>query len=422
MSDSSVLGMDSARPSATASFPRRPRLAAPSPGTPWVALITMSATVFVVVSAEMMPTAVLPMLAADLGVGLPAGGLLVSAWAATVVVASFPLTRLMAGRDRPMVIAGALVVVALATLVTASAPTYAVAMGSRLVAAAATGLLWATVNVHAVSIVREQSMARATAVVLFGGTLGTVFSLPAGNALAELAGWRAPFVVLAVAALIVAVAVRVALRTAPVLDEGGRTSLGAGGRRPLWPVVAIGALGGLVLAAHFMPFTFVAELLAPSPLPAALLLVVFGGVGVAGVGVVGAVGDRSPGLLAVLMATMMVLSLAALPVLGSSAPIDLLIMVLWGTVVGAVGPSVQSYLMRTAGAEHRRTAGAMMPVAMNLGIALGAAAGSLTVERWDLGRVPVMAVVPAALAAVGFWVVGRVLHAHREVSAKASTQ
>lgn len=379
----------------------------------------MSATVFVVVSAEMMPTAVLPMLSEDLGVGLPAGGLLVSAWAATVVVASFPLTRLVAGRDRPAVIAGALVVMALATLVTASAPGYAVAMGSRLVAAAATGLLWATVNVHAVSIVPETSTARATAVVLFGGTMGTVLSLPAGNALAELAGWRLPFLVLGIAALAVAVAVRVVLRTAPVLDDVGRAAARTGGSRLLWPVIAIGGLGGLVLAAHFMPFTFVAELLAPSPLPAPLLLVVFGAVGAVGVAVVGAVGDRRPGLLAVLMATMMAASLAALPALGSSPLIDLLIIVLWGLVVGAVGPSVQTYLMRTAGTEHRRIAGALMPVAMNIGIALGAAAGSAAVDRWDLGRVPVVAVVPAALAAVGFWVLGRILRARRGASSSA---
>jgi predicted MFS family arabinose efflux permease len=382
----------------------------------------MSTTVFIVVSAEMMPTAVLPMLAADLDVGLPAGGLLISAWAATVVVASFPLTRLGAGRDRPTVIAAALVVVALATLVTASAPTYAVAMGSRLVAAAATGLLWATINVHAVSIVREQSTARATSVVLFGGTIGTVLSLPAGNALAELVGWRVPFLVLGAAALVVAVAVRLALRTAPVLDDGGRTALETDARRPLWPVVAIGALGGVVLAAHFMPFTFVAELLMPASLPAPLLLVVFGAVGVVGVAVVGAVGDRSPGGLVVLMAAMMAVSLAALPALGTSALADLLVVVLWGVVVGAVGPSVQTYLMRTAGTEHRRVAGALMPVAMNLGIALGAGAGSVVVDRVGLDLVSFTAVVPAALAAAGFLVMGRVLRSHRESIATSSTR
>ena len=213
-----------------------------------------------------------------------------------------------------------------------------------------------------------------------------------------------------------------ALRTAPVHDGGGGTALGTVARRPLWPVVAIGALGGLVLAAHFMPFTFVAEILAPSPLPAPLLLVVLGAVGVLGVAAVGTVGDRSPGLLAVLMAAAMAVSLAALPAIGSSRLLDLMIVVLWGLVLGAVGPSVQSYLMRTAGPQHRRIAGTMMPVAMNLGIALGAAAGSGVVDRWGLGTVPVLAVVPAALAAAGFLVMGRVLRAHREVSAKASAQ
>ena len=61
----------------------------------------------------------------------------------------------------------------------------------------------------------------------------------------------------------------------------------------------------------------------------------------------------------------------------------------------------------------------MMPVAMNLGIALGAAAGSAVVDRWDLGHVPVVAMVPAALAAMGFWVLGRLLRAHRGVISSA---
>lgn len=382
----------------------------------------MSATVFIVVSAEMMPTAVLPMLTADLGVELATAGLLVSAWAATVVVSSFPLTRLMARLDRPAVIAGALAVVALATLVTASAPTYAVAMGSRLVAAAATGLLWATINVHAVSIVREGSMARATAVVLFGGTIATVVSIPVGNALADLAGWRIPFVVLGVMALLVAAVALVVLRATPVVTEDGAGTVETDVRRPLWPVPVIGALGGLLLAAHFMPFTFVAEILAPSALPAPLLLVAFGAVGVAGVAAVAAVGDRSPGRLAVLLAAMMAASLALLPALGSSLLRDLMIVLLWGLVVGAVGPSVQTYLMRTAGPEHRRLAGTTMPVAMNLGIAVGAAAGSGAVDRWGLDRVPVLAVAPAVLAAAGFLAVGRILRAHRAVRAKASAQ
>lgn len=78
---------DDTRPTAVAGNPDR---------LPWPALITMAVAVFVMVSGEMMPTAVLPQLAAGLGVSLPRAGLLVSAWALTVVVASFPLVRAIA--------------------------------------------------------------------------------------------------------------------------------------------------------------------------------------------------------------------------------------------------------------------------------------------------------------------------------------
>ena len=127
---------------------------------PWAALLTMALTTFIVVSGEMMPAAVLPALAADLRVSLSSAGLLVSAWAAVVVVATFPLARLTARLARPVVIGWALTVFAIATLVTAFAPTYAIAMGSRLLAAGATGLLWATVNGHAAAIVAPQRIAQ----------------------------------------------------------------------------------------------------------------------------------------------------------------------------------------------------------------------------------------------------------------------
>src|SRR5699024_12208358 len=102
----------------------------------------------------------------------------------------------------PTVSAGDLTTFAIASLVTALAPTYAFAMGSRVVAAAATGLLWSTINAHAASIVPEHRIARATAIVLAGGMMGTVGGLPVGNALAAAVGWRLPFVALAARGLV----------------------------------------------------------------------------------------------------------------------------------------------------------------------------------------------------------------------------
>lgn len=381
---------------------------------PWPALLTMTVAVFVVVSGEMMPTAVLPQLAAGLDVSLARAGLLVSAWALTVVVASFPLVRVTAGLARPMVIAGALVVAALATVVTASTSEYTVALGSRLLAAAATGLLWSTINAHTAAIVPSGQIGRATAVVLFGGTLGTVAGIPAGNAIAQWVGWRAPFLLLAGLTLLAAVAVAVVLRHYPARAEEESAGTNAGADAPivrsqpgLGPVLVTAVLGGSLLIGHFTAFTFVTELLAPSTVPTAVLLLVFGLVGAAGVLLAGAGSDRYPAAVPIVLAGTLTLSLWGLMLIGRSGIADLGLVLVWGVAVGALGPVIQARMMRQAGVRHRTTAGTLMPVAMNLGIAAGSALGSGVLERASLEALAPVAIVPTLLALLGFTVLGR---------------
>jgi len=388
------------RPTAVAGNPDR---------LPWSALITMAVAVFVVVSGEMMPTAVLPQLAAGLGVSLPRAGLLVSAWALTVVVASFPLVRAIARVPRPVVIAGALLVAALATVVTTTTSEYSVAMGSRLVTAAATGLLWSTINAHTAAIVSTTQIGRATAVVLFGGTLGTVAAIPAGNAIAAWIGWRAPFLTLAVLSLLAAAAVATVLRRYPARPEtqpAANDAAGVSRRRGLGRVLLTAALGGSLLVGHFAVFTFVAELLQPSAVPTPLLLLTFGLVGIGGVVLVGATSDRYPASVPVVLAGVLTASLAGLSLIGGSGIADVGVVLVWGLATGGLGPAIQVRMMRQAGSRHRTTAGTLMPVAMNLGIAAGSALGSGVLDRASLEALPPVALMPTLVALVGFAVVG----------------
>ncbi|WP_187368382.1 MFS transporter [Ruania zhangjianzhongii] len=378
---------------------------------PWPALITMTVAIFVVVSGEMMPTAVLPQLAAGLDVSLARAGLLVSAWALTVVVASFPLVRVTARVPRPTVIAGALLVAAFATVVTATTSDYPVAMASRLVAAAATGLLWSTINAHTASIVPAVQIGRATAVVLFGGTLGTVAAIPAGNAIAQWVGWRAPFLALAALTLLAAAAILLVLRRYPVRHEDqpveAEAEVGARQRlRGLGPILVTTAFGGSLLIGHFAAFTFVAELFQPSAVPTPLLLLLFGLVGVGGVVGVGATSDRYPAAVPIVLAGMLALSLAGLMLIGGSAITDVAVVLVWGLTVGGLGPAIQTRVMRQAGTRHRTTAGTLIPVAMNLGIAAGSALGSGVLERASLETLAPVALVPTLVALLGFAVLG----------------
>jgi predicted MFS family arabinose efflux permease len=355
----------------------------------------------------MLPAAVLPQLADELDVTMGQAGLLVTIWAATVVVASFPLARLSARFDRRRVIAWALIVLSAATAVTAVAPSFPIAAGSRIVAAAATGLLWSTVNAHAAAIAPEHRLARATAVVLGGATLGTVLAVPLAHAASTVWGWRAPFIALAVVALMSSALARIVLGTSDAPEQHER--LASDERRPLAPIVMLGALGGLILAAHFGAFTFIAALLEAngSIMPTSMLLLVFGLASALGVAAVGRTGDRYPNGLVVVISTFVAMTLAALVMLGTHPLMDIALIAAWGAATGGVGPAVQARMMRAAGAEHRATAGTLLPVTFNLGIAIGAGIGSATVDLTGVSALPAVTAAIALIATTGLVFVAR---------------
>ncbi|WP_226909821.1 MFS transporter [Georgenia ruanii] len=362
---------------------------------------------FVVVTGEMLPTAVLPLMAADLGVSPARVGLLVSGWAFVVVVASFPLVRLTRGLDRRRLLAGAIAVFGAASLVTALAGSYAVAAGSRLVAAAVCGLLWATVNAHLAALVPERLLGRAVAVVLGGGTLGTVLAVPAANAAGALWGWRTTFGALAALSLL---AVAGAVSTlAPRTARGEAAARpGQAGRRSLRPVVVLVALGGTLLVGHFAAYTFVTELLAGSgaSLAVSAALLLFGVLSGLGVLVVGRVGDRFPRAALVASAGLVAAALLGLIALGAHPLADVAVVAVWGLATGALPPLIQTAVMRAAGPEHRAAAATLIPVVFNLGIAVGAAAGSAVVAAFGVAALPVPAGVVALLAAAGLTAAG----------------
>lgn len=370
---------------------------------PWPSLVVLGGATFVMVTGEMLPTAVLPQMSADLGVTQARTGLLVSLWALTVVVATFPLVRVTRRWDRRSVVAGALLVFGAASALTAVAPTYETAVAGRLLGAAVCGLLWATVNAHVADIVPSRGLATGVAVVLGGATLGTVIGVPLASFVAQGWDWRVSFGALAVLGGVAAALVR-AVVTGPAAprsaDERAATPVGQ-----LRPVLVVAGLVGLVLVGHFAAFTFVTRLVADAAagLPGGVsgALLVFGASSAVGLALVGRVRDRWTGT-ALLAATVLVAaSVLALTVVDGSALTGLVVLVAWGLTSGALPPLAQTLIMRTAGPEHRGTAGGVIPVVFNLGIAVGAALGSVIVERSGPAALPVPAAVVVAVAAVG---------------------
>jgi predicted MFS family arabinose efflux permease len=330
-------------------------------------------------------------------------------WAAVVVVLSFPLVRLTRGRDRRAVIAGGLAVLALSSALTALAPTFQLAVGARILGAAAVGLLWATTNAHVADLVSDRLLGRAVAVVLGGATLGMVVGTPLARLVADAAGWRAAFGALAVLGVLGAVAVRLVVARAAVPAEvpggaTGATGATADGAEPgldgpaprgMGRLLAVTGLVALVLVGHYGAYTYITRLTeAPAEaLPGGMsaLLLVFGLASAVGVALAGRFGNRTAPALAV----------AALGVVGVHPAVGIAVVVAWGVVSGGMPPFAQTLILRLAGPERRSFAGALIPVLFNGGIAVGAALASLVVAGSGVTAVPLLAAVVVAAAAVG---------------------
>ncbi|HWJ11270.1 MAG TPA: MFS transporter [Nocardioides sp.] len=377
------------------------------PGLPWPALIVLGGATLVMVTGEMLPTAVLAPMSAGLGVTDSAAGLLVSIWAGVVVLASFPLVHLTRRLPRTSVVAGSLVAFGLASALTALAPSYAVVVGARTLGAAAVGLLWSTVNAHVADLVPDRLLGRATAVVLGGATLGMVLGTPVGRFVADLAGWRAAFWVLAVASLVAALLVRLVVPAAAPAgpdEQGDPDQRAVEGGGSLRPMVTVTVLVALVLVGHYGAFTFITRLGEPADaaLPGGMgsVLLAFGLASAVGVALAGRVtADTRRALVAATVAT--AAALLALGGAGQDRWLVLAAVVAWGVVSGALPPLAQTLILRLAGPGHRTLAGALIPVLFNGGIAVGAAFAAGVVAVGGTGAVVVPAAALVALAAAG---------------------
>ncbi|MBO0841602.1 MAG: hypothetical protein J2O46_00340, partial [Nocardioides sp.] len=102
--------------------------------------------------------------------------------------------------------------------------------------------------------------------------------------------------------------------------------------------------------------------------------------------------------------TGLALALALVAVRAAHGPVPVLAAVaVWGLVIGALPVVFQIRLIMLASARFRATAGAVMVVALNLGVASGAALGASLYHLLGVGPLPLVAACIAAGATAALW-------------------
>lgn len=156
--------------------------------------------IFVINTSEFVIMGLLPEVALDLGVSIPAAGYLISGYAFGVVLGAPILTPLLVKYPRKAVLISLMLVFTLGNLACAVAPTYELLLAARIITALAQATFFGLGAVVATQLVDPSRAARAIAAVFLGSTIANMFGSPAGTAIGQIFGWRATFVILSAVA------------------------------------------------------------------------------------------------------------------------------------------------------------------------------------------------------------------------------
>jgi predicted MFS family arabinose efflux permease len=373
----------------------RPLIRRPSATTRRLAVL--AGGTFVFVTTETQPIALLSPMAHGLGVSESSVGLLMTAYAAVAALTAIPLTIFASRIPRRGLVIATVSILVVSQIGLALAPSYAVALGARLLGALAHGVFWSVIAWVAATLVSRDRVGRATAIVFAGNSLALVAGTPLVSALGALIGWRAAVVCLgAIAALVVAGMWRVLPPIASREAHLGRRAILTGAfQRPRLLVVC--AVTVLVAMGQFVAFTYLAPIvrahtgLTGTGLSAVLLA--YGAAGVVGVGAVAAIADRRPRTAMFSCCAAVVVALALIALVGHSTPVMVIATLAWGAGFTALPICLQNAVLRVAGGRDPipDTASALYVVAFQIGIGGGALIGAGLLGSGALASIPVVA-------------------------------
>jgi len=364
-----------------------------------IAVYALTAGAFGIGTTEFIIMGLLLQVAADMQVSVSTAGLLISGYALGVFVGAPVLTLGTRRMPRKVVLLALMAIFTLGNAACALAPSYGWLMAARVLTSLAHGTFFGVGSVVATGLVAQNKRASAISTMFIGLTVATLLGVPFGAWLGLLLGWRAAFWTVAVIGVI-AFAILAVFVPGNVGQDDKPTSLRdevavlAQPQLLLGLAITVFGFGGL-----FTVFTYIQPILtritgfsqsAVSP----ILLVLGAGLAIGNV-MGGRFADR--GLTRALIGTLAGLAIVLVvlaPALGMKIP-TVLLMGLLGVAAFATVAPLQLRVLEKAGSAGQNLASSLNIAAFNLGNALGAWAGGITIDA-GLG----FAALPLVAAAI----------------------
>ncbi|WP_024876235.1 MFS transporter [Saccharomonospora piscinae] len=365
-----------------------------------IALLALAIGAFGIGTTEFVMMGVLPEVARDLGISIPAAGNFITAYALGVVVGAPALTAVAVRLSRKTMLLSMMGVFTISNALFAVSPTQEIGMLFRFVAGLPHGAFFGAGAVVAATLVGPQRRAKAVSMMFLGLTLANVIGVPGGTFLGQQFGWRATFGVVALIGVVALAAItKLVPRQHHIPRSSLRGELGAFRKPQVWFALAIVTFG---LGGGFASLSYVSPMLTEVSgydATSVTLLLSLAGLGMTVGNVLGGrLADRFPlpglfGAMTALAVVLLTFTVTADSKIGAAVTLFLV-----GMTSFMVGPMMQARIMEKAGGAQSMVSAAVQS-AFNIANSIGAYLGGLAIAG-GFGLVSPN-VVGAMLAVVG---------------------
>jgi DHA1 family inner membrane transport protein len=349
-----------------------------------LALYALTAGAFGIGVTEFVIMGLLVEVSADLGVSIPAAGLLISGYALGVVLGAPLLTAFTNRWPRKSVLLALMLIFTIGNAASALAPDYWTLMAARILTAFAHGTFFGVGSVVATSLVAPNKKASAIAIMFIGLTVATILGVPFGTWLGQAFGWRSTFWAVTLVGVVALAVICAFVPRDRTVAHGGSFSNDLKVLRR--PQVLLGLLMTVLgYAGVFAVFTYIAPILtslsgftdaAVSP-----LMLIFGLGLMLGNLMGGRLADLrlTPALIGSLMALTVVLAVMTFAIHERIAAASFVFLL--GVAAFATVPPLQMWVLEKAEGAGQSLASSFNIAAFNLGNAGGAWLGGVVIDH-----------------------------------------
>ena len=221
-------------------------------------LLLMSSITALAVLCELVPSGVLPDMAAAFGVSSATCGSLVGSYAITSAICGIPLVTLTVSANRKRLLCVLLIGFALSNCVVGGASCFEVALVGRALGGACAGTLWPMITAYGMECVGAGNRGKAVTIIMSGITAGMAVGLPAITWLGTLSNYRVEFYALGIILCLVAALCWIFLPSIPGEARSRNNSIGTMLHNR--GVLLVVALTFLAVGANYGAYTFISNL------------------------------------------------------------------------------------------------------------------------------------------------------------------